>query len=182
MHPYEKSFNHAILETAKSTLEATGQEYSVIDLYEDKFNPVYEPEELALFHKGEYLDPIVKEYQEKLTASKKVVFIFPIWWGEAPAMLKGFFDKVMLPGFGYHTAHDGHLMPGLNIPETYIITTSEAPSEIFEPYFNGYFIPMSLTTIGMNGAKWMNLPHITVNTLEERKAFLEKVAEILGGK
>ena len=40
-HPYEKSFNHAILERVQALLDAKGQEYRLIDLYADVFNPVY---------------------------------------------------------------------------------------------------------------------------------------------
>jgi len=51
-HPYEKSFNHAILERVQALLDAKGQEYRLIDLYADGFNPVYTKEELALFREG----------------------------------------------------------------------------------------------------------------------------------
>ena len=40
-HPYDKSFNHAILEQVQDLLEKKGQTYELIDLYEDSFNPVY---------------------------------------------------------------------------------------------------------------------------------------------
>lgn len=58
-HPYEKSFNHAILERVQALLDAKGQAYQLIDLYADGFNPVFTKEELALFAEGKALDPLV---------------------------------------------------------------------------------------------------------------------------
>ena len=175
-HPYGKSFNHAILEAMQTRL---GDACEVIDLYADGFNPVYRPERLALFSRGEYLDPIVEKYQGILRRAGQVVFLFPIWWGEAPAVVKGFFDKVMLPGFGYKVSPEGRMLPGLDIARTLIVTTSEAPTEVFRPYFEGYFIPMALTTIGFNGAEWHNCPGMTSGTRQQREDFISKIVDLL---
>lgn len=175
-HPYGKSFNHAILEAILSHL---GDSCDVIDLYADGFNPVYRPEELALFSKGEFLDPLVEKYQAILRRAGRIVFLFPIWWGEAPAIVKGFFDKVMLPGFGYKVSPEGRMLPGLNIDRTIVVTTSEAPTEVFRPYFEGYFIPMALTTIGFNGAEWHNCPGMTSGTRSQREDFIRGIVSLL---
>lgn len=177
-HPYEKSFNHAILDTVIEIIEAKGGEVDVLDLYADGFNPVYRPEELALFSRGEYLDPLIRRYHDSLRDASRVVFIFPVWWNEAPAIVKGFFDKVMLPGFGYKI-EDGAMKPVLDIPQTLVITTSEAPTELFAPYFRDYFIPMTLSTVGMRNACWLNCPGMTTGTVAERRAFLDGVASRL---
>lgn len=177
-HPYDKSFNRAILDTVTAKLSADAVSYEVLDLYRDGFNPVYRPEELALFSKGQYLDPLVEKYQNALRGATEVVFIFPIWWGEAPAVVKGFFDKVMLPGFGYRV-EGGRMVPGLNVGKTLVISTSEAPTEVFAPYFEGYLIPMALTTIGFNGVRWLNCPGMTTGTADERSAFLRTVAGLV---
>lgn len=175
VHPYEKSFNAAMLAQICDKLKADGVPYDVIDLYKDSFNPVYLPEELALFSRGEFLDPLVKKYQDLLRHARRVIFQFPVWWMEAPAMLKGFFDKVMLPGFGYTKEADGRLVPVLDIPETLVVSTSEAPTEVFTSYFEGYFIPFILGTIGMHGAEWLNCPGMTTGTDDNRIAFIETV-------
>lgn len=177
-HPYDKSFNHAILRNLEEKLSADHREYAVIDLYADGFNPVYRPEELALFSQGKYLDPLIENYHDILRRATQVVFIFPIWWGEAPAIVKGFFDKVMLPGFGYRI-EDGRMVPGLDVDRTLVISTSEAPTEAFKTYFEGYFIPSALTTIGFGNAKWMNCPGMTTGTLAQRQEFLRETAEWL---
>lgn len=94
-HPYDKSFNHAILQTVIQKLKKQGQAYQVLDLYADGFNPVYKAEELALFSKGEAVDPLVQHYQEVLgkkvltflTSSASLLIVFNIiywslyqWW------------------------------------------------------------------------------------------------------
>ena len=104
-----------------------------------------------------------------------MIFQFPIWWMEAPAMLKGFFDKVMIPGFGYVKDEAGMLVPVLDIPETLVVTTSEAPTEVFTSYFEGYFIPFILGTVGMHGARWLNCPGMTTGTDADRMQFIETV-------
>lgn len=177
-HPYDKSFNHAILDSLTSAMGAENVPCEVIDLYRDGFNPVYQPEELALFSQGKYLDPLVEKYQNILRRAERVIFIFPIWWGEAPAVVKGFFDKVMLPGFGY-VIRDGRMAPGLDMQQTLVISTSEAPTDVFRPYFEGYFIPMSLTTIGFNNASWHNCPGMSSDPDSTRTAFIEHLLTLL---
>ena len=71
-----KAFNHAILEQVQDLLEKKGQTYELIDLYEDGFNPVYTKEELALFNKGQALDPLVLKYQEALASCDRLIMIF----------------------------------------------------------------------------------------------------------
>ena len=112
-HPYEKSFNHAILERVQALLDAKGQAYQLIDLYADGFNPVFTKEELALFAEGKALDPLVLQYQEALKESNRLIFIFPIWWANMPAIVKGFIDKVFLRTFAGHQ----HLGGAYPLPE-----------------------------------------------------------------
>ena len=77
-HPYEQSFNHAILQRVRELLESKGEAYKLIDLYADGFNPAYTKEELALFNQGKALDPLVLHYQEILKKTDRLIFIFPI--------------------------------------------------------------------------------------------------------
>ncbi len=95
-HPDPKSFNHAVLETVRSVLNERGKSFQVIDLYADKFNPVMTAAET----KGELSDE-TKSYQQLIKKSESIVFIFPVWWFRAPAILEGFCDKVFTPGFAY---------------------------------------------------------------------------------
>ncbi|MDE6768353.1 MAG: NAD(P)H-dependent oxidoreductase, partial [Muribaculaceae bacterium] len=110
-HPYDKSFNHAILETVKSRLDEQGKEYYVFDLYADGFNPALEASSLRLYSKGETADPLVEKYLNALMESDEFIMIFPIWWATMPAIVDGFFDKVMLVGKAYQYSETGELIP-----------------------------------------------------------------------
>lgn len=178
-HPYEKSFNHAILETMKEAIASRGEKYDVIDLYTEGFDPVYHPEELALFREGKYLDPKIERYQLMLKQASRVIFIFPIWWSDMPAIMKGFFDKAMLPGYAYSIT-DGKWIPGLNnVSQTIIITTSDAPTEAFSAYFGDYFLHNSLDAIGLTPNEWHNCPAITAKDSTARESFLANLPSLL---
>lgn len=176
-HPSHDSYNYAILHTVTGKFDAEGREYQVIDLYADGFDPVMKSDELIHFASGKIESERIRVYQEILSKATEVFFIFPIWWGEAPAMLKGFFDKVMQPGFAYH--NDGHtLSPGLQVGRTVIITTSDAQSEMFGSYIEGYFIPYTLSTIGLTGAEWYNCEDTDSGSRNHRDAFLTQINSI----
>lgn len=74
--------------------------------YEGSFNPVYSKEKLALFDQGQALDPSVQKYQ-MIKESRRLIFIFPIWWADMPAIVKGFPDKVLLKQFAYVESKTG---------------------------------------------------------------------------
>ena len=95
-HPDEKSFNHAVLEQVKDTLEKKNLPYKVIDLYRINYNPVLALEEL----KGKNSEQTV-EFQKMIKESTNIIFIFPVWWFRAPAIMEGFCDKVFTVGFSY---------------------------------------------------------------------------------
>lgn len=132
-HPYQGSFNEAVAETVAKTARANGHDVSVIDLLADNFNPVMTKENLAAWRHGRSTDPLVKKYQSAIDKADILVFIFPIWWGYAPAATKGFLDKVFLPGWAYNDKNifgfqglEGLLQPRKAI----VITTMETPGFI----------------------------------------------------
>lgn len=177
-HPYEKSFNHAILEQVVAALEVAGKEYTVLDLYADGFNPAFEAASLALFNAGKTADPLAQKYLDTLVKTNEFIMIFPIWWSTMPAIVDGFFDKVMLAGTAFKYAQDGRLVPDkINISRTVIFSTSEAPTELFRPFFVDYFRPKVLETVGMFNLEWYNCDNTSNGTDEHRAAFLSLVKE-----
>ncbi|MCM1349204.1 MAG: NAD(P)H-dependent oxidoreductase [Firmicutes bacterium] len=174
-HPLEKSFNHRILDAVTKAFTDEGREYDVINLYGENFNPVLDSTELANMGNGRSAEPQALGYAEALQKSEQVIFIFPVWWGSMPAMLKGFFDKTFIKGIVYDTTPEGAIMPCLNIEKTTLVTTSEADSELFGNFFMGYLTPMTLSAVGMNSVKWFNLDHTSKRSEAERKDFIESV-------
>ena len=106
-HPYDGSFNHAVLEAATSALDKAGRPYDVADLYADGFDPRMPAEELALYTEGGTLDPLVSHYQKLIEGASRIIVIAPIWWSELPAIVKGFVDKVMKQNWAYHATASG---------------------------------------------------------------------------
>lgn len=180
-HPLTQSFNHRILESITKALSDEGREYDVINLYGENFNPVLDSTELANIGSGRPADEKSREYGETLRKSQQVIFIFPIWWGAMPAMLKGFIDKTFVKGVVYDTTPEGAIMPCLDIEKTTIVTTSDADSELFGNYIMGYFTPMTLTAVGMNSVQWFNLDHISRKTDAQREEFIGEVLRYVAG-
>jgi len=97
-HPYDKSFNHAIFDAVCSRLGMLGVEVFAHDLYAEKFNPVITCEELGSDRSS---DPLVNRYADELIKSDIIFFIHPNWWGQPPAVLKGYIDRVIRPPHAY---------------------------------------------------------------------------------
>ena len=97
-HPYKKSFNHAIYNVVLRTLKENGIEMFCHDLYEEGFNPVLTRSELG---KDKSKDKNVNKYAEELIDSDLLIFIHPNWWGQPPAILKGYVDRVIRPPYAY---------------------------------------------------------------------------------
>lgn len=178
-HPYEKSFNHGILQRVLQLLDAKGEAYRLIDLYADGFNPAYTKEELALFNQGKALDPLVLRYQEMLQQTDRLIFIFPIWWADLPAIVKGFEDKVFLKTLAYDATPTGVKGRLTHIKEAVAISTSTAPTWYLK-WVSGNGIGRAMLGhtikgIGVQKRKWLNFGNIDNSTPATRQAFLDKL-------
>ncbi|MFZ4453827.1 NAD(P)H-dependent oxidoreductase [Salibacterium aidingense] len=183
-HPWEGSFNHAILSSIKKELKAKGEKFQVIDLHKDGFNPSFSAEELKLFNQGDTPYQLVKDYQIQLRNTTELIFIFPVWWWDLPAMLKGFIDKVMLQGFAISVAEKGVLTGLLTyIKKTSVITTSTAEKEYLVTEggnaIQGVFIDRTLADIGLKNkeTKWVHFPRVDLTTDHKRARFLKELPE-----
>ena len=179
-HPWNGSFNKAILDKVVEKLDETKEKYTIIDLNKDKFNPVMTEEELSLYSQGKSIDPLVEKYQEILKNTDELILVFPIWWMSIPAILKGFFDKVMTKGFAYESTQTG--IKGLltNIKTAKMITTATAPKFLLN--ITGFGITMkkaNLGGIGIKKTEWIHYSLKSKGKDEDRKEFLEKVGKFV---
>lgn len=115
-HPEPTSFCAALKDTAVATIGEAGHEAVVSDLYGEAFDPVagrhdflaaadptrfhYQSEQLNAVRGGGFCAELARE-QARLEAADAVVFLFPLWWGGPPAILKGWIDRVLAYGFAY---------------------------------------------------------------------------------
>lgn len=178
-HPYDKSFNRHILDEIARQFLDLGREFQLIDLYADGFQASMSTTDLAGFSRGVTKDPLVEKYQQMLRHTEHIIFLFPVWWGMMPAIVSGFFDRTFLKGVIYDTTPEGALMPCLDIKQTTVITTSESPTAMFEPFFAGYLPSHVFDTVGMNGFRWFNCDHITSGSDAHRSEFLASVLKYL---
>lgn len=176
-HPYDRSFNAAIRQTVIDTLRGENAAYTLIDLYADGFDPAVRAPELALYSQGRTCDALAQRYMEILGGTDRIIYVYPVWWGTEPAIVKGFHDKVLLKDFSWVYSPEGRLLPKLRIGQTTLFTTSEAPTECFSAYFADYLPAHVFAAVGMGNAAWHNFGGITQSTPEERAVFLQLVAE-----
>lgn len=173
-HPWHGSFNKAILDTITTKLDKENKAYQIIDLHKDKFEPAYTEDDLSVYNKGQYKDPLVGKYQAMLKNTSEIILVFPIWWGNMPAMLKGFFDKTFLYdfAFNYENGWNGLLT---NIKKASLITTSEQVSSAYNEVME-YNKNSILKAVGIADVVWYNCEKVSRGTDEDRKNFLEKVS------
>ena len=135
-HPYPKSFNHAIYQTVCSKLENMDITLYKHDLYEEKFDPVLTVNELGTDTSE---DILVNQYAKELMDSDILFFIHPNWWGQPPAILKGYIDRIIRPPYAYDfPANDsGGGLPIGKLKGKYgiVINTSNTEDGREEKYF-----------------------------------------------
>jgi putative NADPH-quinone reductase len=114
-HPCDDSFTHAAAERAVTGLRAGGHTVEVVDLYALGFRVAMSPDERHAYH-GEtpLIDEHTREHARLVQWADCLVFVYPTWWSGLPAMLKGWLERVMVPGVAFvFDERSGKVRPGL---------------------------------------------------------------------
>ena len=111
-HPLPESFNGAIHAAALDGLRAGGHEVDDCDLYAEGFDPVLGAEERRGYHEIPANRAPVEAYVRRVERAEALVLTFPTWCFGPPAILKGFYDRVLLPGVSFRL-EDGVAKPNL---------------------------------------------------------------------
>jgi NAD(P)H dehydrogenase (quinone) len=122
-HPNSFSLNHRLAQRLQDRFLEGGVEVEWSDLYREKFDPVLSREELL--RKGSF-DPLVLRHAETIRNSAGLVIVHPDWWGLPPAILKGWVDRVLLPGVGY-MYEEGSPIPLLSHVKGAVVVTRDNP-------------------------------------------------------
>jgi putative NADPH-quinone reductase len=128
-HPVPTSFTSAVHDRILAGLKTQAHQIDELDLYAARFNPVLSLEERAVYLKsGDNLAGI-EDYVERLRIAEALVLCFPTWWYGMPAILKGWFDRIWIPGVAFHFPESGGpIKRGLtNIRKLAVVTTYGAP-------------------------------------------------------
>ncbi len=97
-HPDPGSFNHAIAMTATHAARANGHTVWFHDLYAEGFDPLLPSNEIP---RHAPLPPMIQQHCTEIAAADGIVIVHPNWWGQPPAILKGWVDRVLRPGVAY---------------------------------------------------------------------------------
>lgn len=100
-HPCAESFTAAIRDAVCDALRAEGHAVDLLDLYAEGFEPAMPPDERRGYHVERSNLAPVRAYAERLARADALVFVYPTWWFGLPAMLKGWLDRVLVPGFAF---------------------------------------------------------------------------------
>ncbi len=122
-HPLPESFSAALHATVTDRLAARGWEVDDLDLYADGFSPVLTAEERRGYHQVPANLGPVAPYVERLRAADALVLVFPVWNFGFPAILKGYFDRVFLPGVSFTLANGRVTRALTNIHRLTAVTT-----------------------------------------------------------
>ena len=174
-HPWQGSFNRAILDGIEKKLRDEKRDFQVINLVEDGFNPVMGEKDLSLYNSGKTADAMVVKYGEMLQNTDELIIVFPIWWGMMPAIFKGFIDKVLLKGVAYNYSEAGAMLPGFDISRTLLITTSQGPTALYKHFIEDTLISFVLNAVGVRAVKWLNCEKTAHGPRENRERFLKEV-------
>ena len=176
------SYCHSLAEAYSSGAKSTGHDVNVIHLSELD----YEPVSRVGYGGGQELEPDLQYVKESIGEAEHLVFVFPIWWGSVPALLKGVLDRVFVPGFAFKY-RKGNPFPEklLKGRSARLIITMDAP-----PLYNRIvnWAPanrmMKKTVLqfsGVNPVKITELGSMQKSSPNKRSAWLQRV-EKLGEK
>lgn len=128
-HPDPQSFNHAIANACMQKLAENGHDVIFHDLHQERFDPIITSTEIP---KNGKVSDLVKLHCEDLVKSDGIVVVHPNWWGQPPAILKGWIDRIIRPGVAYEFCEgdNGEGVPiGLLKAQTALVFNTSNTSE-----------------------------------------------------
>ena len=182
-HPVETSYCAALHRATVDGLKAAGHEVDDCDLYAEGFDPVMSRQERLAYHDEASCTKPVQAYVDRLRAAEGLVVCAPVWNYGYPAILKGFLDRVFLPGVSFRLVN-GKAAPNLqHIKKMATVTTyggsrlrtflmGDAPRKWFKRTMRALIYPFAR-------AKYLALYDLNRADDAKRAAFLARVSETM---
>ena len=174
-HYNEKSFNAAIRDTFIKAASENGHSVDCLDLYKEKFNPVFS---------GEKPDAIVLDHRKRIEEADVITLVAPIWNFRMPAILEGWIDKVLAPPWAFTfkrlMGNYGYPLGNLKNKKAIIFCTYGSPRMAITTFFlnlpirrlkRGVFHICGIKKI--NYRRYFAVPFVSDR---KRKSYLEDVA------
>jgi len=182
-HPNDDSFCHAVAARATAGLEGAGHGVHLLDLYALGVKAAMSPQEHAAYHGDTpLLDPLLIEHAALVKSADALVFVYPTWWSSMPAVLKGWLERVMVPGVAFVFDAKGKVRPGLtNVRHIVGISTYGSP-RAYVKFVNDNGRRTLTRALRLNTGlrtrrSWLALYAIDTATAEQRDRFLTRVEQ-----
>jgi len=181
-HPHTGSFNHAIADTAINVLRENGHDVRFHDLYEERFDPLLQAGEIP---KDAGLSPEIEQHCREIAEADGIIIVHPNWWGQPPAILKGWVDRVIRPGVAYEfvDGDGGEGVPrGLLRARSAIVfntsnTETEREKHVFGDPLEAIWKKCIFGLCGVEKVHRRMFNIIVVSSDEQRKEWLEEVQQ-----
>lgn len=178
-HPNKSSINFALAEAYYNGAKAAGATVSFIHITDLTFNP-----SLAFGYRQRMeLEPDLLSSLEKIKAADHLVWIHPVWWGGMPAIMKGFIDRLFLPGIAFQYRENSIWWDKLFKGKTArIITTLDQPSWYYRIFFGRPSVNQLKKSVlqfcGINPVKITYIGIVKKSTEKQRLQWLNTVSEL----
>lgn len=178
-HPNKDSFNFGIAEAYRSGAIEAGAEVKEIVIRDLHFNPNLQ----FGYQKRMELEPDLVKAWEVIQWADHLVWIHPVWWGGFPALMKGFIDRLFLPGMAYKYRENSVWWDKLLKGKTaHIITTLDQPGWYYRLFFGRPSVnQLKKSILEYCGVKPVKLTYIGIirnSKDEQRSQWLKKVKEL----
>jgi putative NADPH-quinone reductase len=179
-HPCSDSFCAAVRDAAIVALKAAGHALEIRDLYAEGFSPALSAEERGRYY-DEGLNLVgIESHAASLHQAEALLLVYPTWWFGPPAMLKGWLDRVWVPGVAFRRGGPRVLQPLLgNIRRIGVVTTYGSPRWLL--WLVGWpdwrLVRRGLRPLCARGCRvdWLALTRMDTCTAPERARFLADV-------
>ena len=183
-NPSATSFSHAMADAAREELHARGVELISHDLYAERFDPVQPTGERE---NRRSTDELVERHCGDLARAELIMVFHPNWWGQPPAILKGWIDRVFRPGVAYDyppgVGAEGAVIGLLAAKAALIFNTSNTPSEreaaAFGDPLENLWKRCVFALCGVNRFERRMFGPIASSTAQQRLAWLNEVRAIV---
>ena len=184
-HPTKDSFNHAIASAVVEALKKRGHEAAYHDLYRESFDPVLPEAELR---KGAEVTALIRKHCDEIAAADGIVIVHPNWWGQPPAILKGWIDRVIRPGVAYEFREgdkgEGVPVGLLKATAALVFNTSNTEAQREQDVFGDPLERLWKDCIfglcGVTNVLRRTFSVMVTSTEREREAWLDEVRETVG--